>query len=54
MSPKDERDIKVSLDNLVDLLEDVLIKATSMAGSEWVEAYVKDKMSAVYRNLRRA
>lgn len=54
MKPKNEEDVWTSIDNLIDLLEDVMIKGKEIVDPKEIEAYVKAEMATAYRHLRRA
>lgn len=54
MRPKNEEDVWTSIDNLIDLLEDVMIKGKEIVEAGEIEQYVKAEMATAYRHLRRA
>ena len=47
-----EEDLWVSIDNLIDLLEDVMLKGRDIVGSEETVKYVKHMMTTVYDNVK--
>lgn len=48
-----EEALWTSIDNLIDLLEDVMIKGKVFMDPEEIERYVKAEMATVYRHLGR-
>ena len=53
MKPKNEEDVWTSIDNLIDLLEDVMIKGRDIVDPKEIEEYTKAEMATAYRHLRR-
>lgn len=53
MKPKNEEDVWTSIDNLIDLLEDVMIKGRNIVVPKEIEEYTKAEMATAYRHLRR-